>query len=216
MAKTRIILLLIAVGINCAGADPLELDLTAPPCEWKPVIDALAANSPVKSAFEETRTNPFQKRPRRFKGNIFWHPEHGLSLHYSSPAQVKINISEQSVYLFRQDEPPRRINIDGEDPALSLFFRLFDWDTEWLAESFLISGELEQSGWQLQLRPLDESARRKLSRIDLNGSGKLLQSIRLDFPGGREVRIRLFEQEYPWQPGEAFLKAQFEDPDDEG
>ena len=215
MEKALAVFLWIAVGCTCLGADPVALDLTNPPPEWNGVLEALASNHPVKATFEESRTNPFHKRPRRFNGEIFWHPDYGLSLHYASPGEMKINISEKQVMLYRKEDPPRRLEMDEENPALGMFFRLFDWDMTWLDKSFSISGNINESEWNLQLRPYDELARKKLSRIDLDGADNLLQAIRLDFPGGREVRIKLSDQEYPWEPDWEFLRRQFEIPDDQ-
>ena len=215
MGKALVIFLLLVVGYHYIKADPVELDLADPPCEWAGVLHALASNTPVKSAFEELRTNPFHKRPRRFKGNIFWHPDFGLSLQYTSPGELKINISSKHVILYRKDDPPRRMDVDTDNPALGMFFKLFDWDMAWLGENFTIAGELDDSGWELQLRSKDDRARSKLSRIDLEGVDDLLKSIRLDFPAGREVRIKLSEQEYPWVPDVDLLKSQFEIPNDQ-
>lgn len=191
------------------GKDPVELDLKSPPCEWEIVLESLAANNPVTSAFMEYRTNPFHKRPRRFSGDIFWHPEYGLSLQYRSPISMKINITSDDVSIHRKDDPPRQLEIPEDNPALKMFFKLFDWDMDWLNENFSFSGEIEESGWKLRMRPVDEESRKKLSKIDLEGTENILSSIILDLSGGKEVRIVLSDQEVPWNPDSGFLNTQF-------
>ncbi len=196
-----------------ALAEPVELDLLAPPPEWKQVLDQLATEDPVKTGFEELRTNPFHKRPRRFNGDIFWHSEFGLSLQYEDPAEIKINMSQNGVTLYRPEEDPKQMEIPEDNPGMSLFFKLFDWDISWLIENFSIIGEMDDSAWKLQLRPLDQQSSKTLSRIDLKGEADILQSILLDFPGGRKISIRLFDQERPWQAECDVIRKQFEIPD---
>ena len=102
--------------------------------------------------------------------------------------------------------------VDGtpeDNPALKMFFKLFDWDMVWLNENFKFSGEMDESGWKLQMRPIDEESKKKLSKIDLEGTANILETIALDLSGGKDIRIVLSNQEVPWHAEDRFLKAQF-------
>lgn len=213
MEKALTVLIAAMILPFCTLAEPVDLDLSSPPPEWLRVLEKLASNAPVKTGFEELRSNPFHKRPRRFNGEIFWHQEHGLSLQYEDPAEIKINMSLDGVTLYRPEQPPKSIEIPDDNPGLSLFFKLFSWDIAWLVENFRVNGEMDNSTWKLQLRPLDPQSSKKLSRIDLKGEDDILQSILLDFPGGRKISIRLFDQERPWKAKCEDIREQFELPD---
>ncbi len=213
MEKALTVLIAALILPFCTLAKPVDLDLSSPPPEWQQVLGKLSSNDPVKTGFEELRSNPFHKRPRRFNGEIFWHQEHGLSLQYVDPGKIKINMSQDGITLYRPGKPPKNMEIPDDNPGLSLFFKLFSWDIAWLVENFSINGEMDDSTWKLQLRPLDPQSSKKLSRIDLKGEEDILQSILLDFPGGRKVSIRLLNQERPWKAECEVIHKQFELPD---
>lgn len=206
------ILFLLQVCPVLLMGNPVALNLSDPPCQWKPILDTLAAAQPVKCSFEEARSNPFHKRPKRFKGEIFWYPGNGLCLQYLSPSKMKINISKDSVTVYRKDESPRILDLADNDPALSIFFKLFDWDMDWLNENFQFAGELNEEEWLIVLRPIDEQSKKKLSRIDLKGIGTVLESISLDLSAGKEILITLSGQEIPWKPDQAVQESLFGNP----
>ena len=166
-----------------------------------------AAGEPIRSRFEEARSNPFHRLPKRFEGVIRWDPEIGLSLYYFKPSELIINILPRGVFAGRPDQEIEPIAGSEQESVMLLFSKLFNWDVSWLARNFSTEGEMGEDGnWKISLRPDDGDLAGKLDRIDLEGQGGLLNRILLDLRNGRTVEISLSGQERPAPVDETELK----------
>lgn len=201
--------------IQLAAEAAMEVDLLNPGCELREFIAVLQSDVPVKSDFEELRSNPFQRRPRRFEGTIYWHPVHGLSLEYSSPASTRINVDKEKITISKPGGPPRQLVVGEENAALGIFLKLFDWDAQWIADNFETEADFSGNVMELRLRPLDQQMRSRLNGIILQVGEKVLNSIELDLSGQKEILIRLSGQEIPWEADDATLAGRY-DIKDEG
>ena len=208
MEKVRA-LLVIFLTLPLAASAASPVDLLDPDCKLQRLIAILESKEPVKSDFTEFRSNPFQRRPRRFEGSIYWHPRYGLCLEYSSPSSTRINVTQQKISIGKPGQAPREMPITDDNPALSMFLKLFGWDTGWIASNFITQAEYSDTGIELLLEPVDTDMRQRLNGITLKVGAEVLESIELDLSGQKEIQIRLHSQVIPWEPDEATLSAQF-------
>ena len=205
MERILLIFSFLLAGTPVPAAE--ALDLTDPPPAWAEVLDCLEAVDSVRSRFEEIRSNPFHRVPRRFEGVIRWNPAYGLSIHYLEPREMVISITGEAIRLTREGET-RTLGSAAEEPeVLSLLSRFFSWDRDWLAQHFSTSGDRGADGsWSLQLVPDSERFSGALTKIVIEGTDCLLRRIVMDLKAGRIVETRLADQE----PDASFSKEELE------
>lgn len=184
-------------GFHALHADE-SFRLDQPPPAWAGLLETFAENRPVHSRFTEVRSNPFHRVPRRFSGEIAWHPEIGLSLRYTAPSDLTVNILPQGVFIGRAGAKPRSLPQGEQQEVMLLFSKLFSWDTAWLAENFASEGKPPgPEGWTLVLRPREETFSRSLTLIRLSGAGEQVESIFIDLKGGKTVEVSLEDPQRP-------------------
>lgn len=196
-----IILLCLLTGSSVANADgntmasnPTSalLDLLAPPPAWQELFDILRIEQSMTAAFTEWRRNPFHRAPRRFRGELFWDPQHGFSLHYFEPTPMVIWISPNDIVVLR-GRSAQRMDLGGEHQELmELFGRIFRWDMAWLDQRFAFAGDWQNGNqWQLQLSRRDGQLAALPAVITLRGVAGALQSLNFSLSGGRSVDMRM-------------------------
>jgi hypothetical protein len=190
--KSIILLLLNFVVTACWG---VPVDLKNPPKTWALVFDELATPGALKCRFEEARTNPFHRLPKRFEGRMFWEPEIGLCLFYEDPSPLLVNVLPDGVLMGRPREALQPLPGNRQEEVMALFSKLFTWDVDWLAANFTAEGGIADTGeWELSLRPAGDDSGNSLTRIDLEGQNGLLERIHLDLRHNRTVEISLSGQ----------------------
>lgn len=146
---------------------------------WRDIATGLQAEKSVTAAFTENRWFPFRKIPTVLRGESRVSAEHGLSLHYTDPKEQIIIIDDQGLLTrtnSRDATPP-------DDPragaANSALLHVLRFDLAGLAKTFDLYGVRTGAAWQLALVPKDDSLRRTLGRISIEGEGPAVRRIEL-------------------------------------
>lgn len=154
-------------------------ELNASDPAWKDIASGLQAEKSVTAAFTENRWFPFRKVPTVLRGESRVSAEHGLSLHYTDPTEQIVIIDDQGMLTrtaSRDTTPP-------DDPragaANSALLHVLRFDLAALARTFDLYGVRTGTAWQLALVPKDDSLRRTLGRISIEGEDAAVRRIEL-------------------------------------
>jgi hypothetical protein len=197
MEKIILICLLCLCGqLSAFAEDTVSLD--NPTEAWRRVLDRLSDDAPLRATFEEFRSIPSRNRPIRFMGTIRWAPELGLSLAYQEPKPLGVHIFEDAMYISVPGKSLKVIKGRKRKEAMTLFPRLFAWDTAWLAEHFITQGVFADDGsWHLSMVPVDDQVAGAVSKIILRGGEVGLHEIVLELKADKVVQIKMLEQIRP-------------------
>lgn len=146
---------------------------------WKDIASGLQAEKSVTATFTENRWFPFRKIPTVLRGESRVSAEHGLSLHYTDPKEQIVIIDDKGL-LTRTNA---RDTVAPDDPragaANSALLHVLRFDLAGLAKTFDLYGARAGAAWQLALVPKDDSLRRTLGRISIEGEGPAVRRIEL-------------------------------------
>ena len=105
--------------------------------------------------------------------------DHGLSLHYTDPKEQIVIIDDKGLLT----RATSRDTVSPEDPragaANSALLHVLRFDLAGLAKTFELYGVRTGAAWQLALVPKDDSLRRTLGRISIEGEGPAVRRIEL-------------------------------------
>ena len=199
MEKKLLILLCFFIFKALQANSAVPVDLSTPPLELATILERLNSGEAFKSQFVESRENPFHNRPKRFEGHIYFHPQEGLCLDYTKPSFLRLIVSDKQILMLRADQEPRIIQSPDESAFIIMISRLFEWEIEWIQQSFATTAQLDDNSWKLILSPNEGFMSRQISKIELSGVSGELESIKLHFRGNRDLTINLYNQEHPWK-----------------
>ena len=146
---------------------------------WTDIASGLQAERSVTAAFTENRWFPFRKIPTVLRGESRVSADHGLSLHYTDPKEQIVIIDDKGLLT----RATSRDTVAPEDPragaANSALLHVLRFDLAGLAKTFELYGVRTGAAWQLALVPKDDSLRRTLGRISIEGEGPAVRRIEL-------------------------------------
>ena len=177
---------------GAAETDPLVTSahrVLADDPAWQELTGGLRALTAVTAEFTENRWFPFRKIPTVLKGESRVSAEHGLSLHYRNPQEQTIIIDDRGMLVRTtagDSTPPANAQADAANSALLHVLR---FDLRPLAETFEIYGVRTGAAWQLALVSKDDSLRRTLGRISIEGEGTAVRRIELRRSAVQRVEI---------------------------
>jgi hypothetical protein len=184
--------------IPVAGAAPAEdADALVAPSHqlgvndpaWKDIATGLQAEKAVTTTFVENRWFPFRKVPTVLRGESRVSAEHGLSLHYTEPKEQIVIIDGQGM-LTRTAAGDTAAPADPRaEAANSALLHALRFDLAALAGTFDLYGIRTGDTWQLALVPKDDSLRRTLGRIAIEGEGAAVRRIELRRSAVQRVEI---------------------------
>ncbi|HEY0945152.1 MAG TPA: LolA-related protein [Opitutaceae bacterium] len=158
---------------------------------WRPLFTALAAKTPVRSAFTERRWFSLRKRPIELKGEMRLDADHGLSLRYVEPQEQAVIVDQQGV-LLRDGQGRSRPAPDdpraSAAPAALLPVLRFDFDQ--LLQRFELRAVRNDDVWRLDFTPRDEQLAGILGHITVIGAGEAVT--RLEFRRTPTQRVEIF------------------------
>lgn len=190
-----IFLLLLAAALP--SLEGRSFTLEEPTAKWTAVVEGLRNAAPIRSRFNEERSNPFHRHSRQFEGTIRWDSKLGLSISYEDANPVVVNITEDALYISKEGETRNLAFESEQSQVMTLFSRLFSWDVDWLSGNFDTAGEMDEaSNWTLKLAPIDEEMTAFINRLTLEGTADYLTRITMDLRGGRAIRISLSQQQH--------------------
>lgn len=194
--EKRLLKLLFCLLLPFTSGATSSFTLEEPEAGWLEIVAGLKEAETLRGRFEETRTNPFHRVPKRFEGTLRWKAGLGFSLQYSQPSRTVISITRDTMRIERDGEIRSIGTEEGQAQVIALISRLFSWDLDWIAREFSSSGKLEKgTGWKLELVPRDPSYSENFDKLFVEGNTNRLDRIALDLRAGRTVEIKLDEIE---------------------
>ena len=190
--------LLFLLGASVAGAAPAEdADALVAPSHqlgindlaWKDIATGLQAEKAVTTTFVENRWFPFRKVPTVLRGESRVSAEHGLSLHYTEPKAQLILLAAPGM-LTRTAAGDTAAPADPRAGAAnSALLHALRFDLAALAGTFDLYGTRTGDTWQLALVPKEDSLRRTLGRIAIEGEGVAVR--RIEFRRSAVQRVEI-------------------------
>lgn len=150
-----------------APAESASLDPTA-------LVVALARQAPARTPFVEVRFSGLLDRPLVARGELEYLGPGRLAKRVDTPYREDTRVADGEVTVQRGEREPRRFAL-GQIPELEGFLRgfgaLLGGDAEALAQDFTLVAHGSPGQWRLQLTPRDPRLARRVSAIEVDGSG---------------------------------------------
>jgi Outer membrane lipoprotein carrier protein LolA-like len=145
------------------------------------LVEKLARESPSTVAFTEARFSSLLRQPLVVSGELGYLGGGSLDRRVTSPYRETITIRGSTVRIEREGEEVRSFALERA-PELEGFLKAFGallaGDSAALEKTFAIAATGDDIGdWTLELTPLNERARRRVSMIRIYGSGDELQCL---------------------------------------
>ena len=178
----------LAHGATAFGAAP---DVDA-------LIRGLARKAPASVAFTEARFSALLREPLVVSGELdrtggLWPNTASLDRRVTEPYRESTAIRGESVRLERDGEPERTFalkRVPELRALLSGFVALLSGDAAAVRKDFSVESGGDDASWSLELKPVEASARRRLTEIVVNGSGSEPRCFSmLDTRGGGSVLL---------------------------
>lgn len=176
--------LLISLAFTARGADDegaVDLKDRIPPNAegWLDLVQQFSRRADILTTFVEYRFFPFKKQPTVLSGEVRISPLLGLSLRYTTPEE-RLVIFDQKGMLVRDAAGGQ---IPPPDPRATLMsgamFHILRFDLLALANDFELSGERSNLAWKVVLVPRDETLRRALGQIQVEGEAETVRRIEI-------------------------------------
>jgi hypothetical protein len=180
--------LLAVTALAIATAHPLD----AAPDAAK-LIAGLAREPPASIAFTEVRFSSLLREPLIVSGDLAYGGPGNLERQVTRPYRETTTIRGESARIEREGEEPRTFTL-RHAPELqgfvSAFGSLLAGDAAALEKSFDVAASGDDSAWQLELKPTDSHARRRVRAIVVNGRDDEPRCVAtLDAQGGGGVLL---------------------------
>ncbi len=146
---------------------------------WKDVASGLQAEKSVTATFTENRWFPFRKIPTVLRGESRVSAEHGLSLHYTDPKEQIVIIDDKGMLTRANSRDTPAPDDPRAGAANSALLHALRFDLAALSKTFDLYGTRTGAAWQLAMLPKDDSLRRTLGRISIEGEGPTVRRIEL-------------------------------------
>ncbi len=163
--------------------------ITADDPAWQDLTGRLRRQPEVTADFIENRWFAFKRTPTILRGEARVSTAHGLSLHYVSPQEQTVIIDAGGILL----RAPTGDSVPPADPraeaANSALLHVLQFDLTPLANAFDLYGVRSGATWKLALVPKEESLRRTLGQISIEGEGEAVRRIELRRSALQRVEI---------------------------
>ncbi len=196
MIRPVLMVLLIAgvpAGLAAAVAVPPVPENRLAPDDpaWARLAGQLAGERAITADFTEERHFSFRKEPAVLRGEVRLSSERGLSLHYLGPEEQTVIIDRKGS-LVRTAAGDRAVPEDPRASAANFaLIHLLRLDLAPLAQAFELYGRRVDGDWAIVLVPREDSLRRTLGEITVEGSGPAVSRIELRRSATQRVEIRV-------------------------
>lgn len=155
--------------------------LAAPPENTAAVDTAAAARvatlkrpTPARTAYTEVRFSGLLDRPLILRGELEYLGPGQLGKRVDSPYREQTTVADGEAQVQRSDGEPRRFSL-SQAPELEGFLRgfaaLLGGDAEALQRDFALTSSGTDAHWRLTLKPRDARLARRITGIDVDGTG---------------------------------------------
>jgi hypothetical protein len=170
-ARNAALAILGSLSIATASAAP----------DVKTLVAQVARQAPSSISFMEVRFSKLLRQPLVVSGELAHHGGSSLDRRVTSPHRETTTIRGNTVRIEREGQRPRSFALDRApelEGFLTAFGALLGGDSTALESTFAVVANGDEAGeWVLELQPLDERARRRVTMIRIYGSGDELRCL---------------------------------------
>jgi hypothetical protein len=153
--------------------------ITGAAAAWQDLAAAFAVRHDIVADFEEHRVFPFRKTPVTLTGEVRVSREHGLSLHYVAPEERTVVLDSRGMLIRERGEDRAMPSDPRANAANAALWHILQFDFAALGTAFDLYGDREGGTWALALVPRDETVRRAIGDIFVNGHDANVREIEL-------------------------------------
>jgi hypothetical protein len=166
-----------------AGADAAE------------IVAGLRRDVPARTAFSEVRFSSLLERPLILHGELEYAGPGKLARTVKSPYDERMTIEDGEASVQRGDRPARTFSL-SQAPELEGFLRgfaaLLGGNASALSRDFTLVATGSERAWHLKLTPRDERLARRITALEVDGSGKSARCFHT-FEADGDVNVLLVE-----------------------
>jgi hypothetical protein len=178
---------------NPSRAAPEEAPAAAPSAQA--LIAGLKRVAPARTRFSEVRFSSLLERPLVVHGELEYDGPGKLSRSVDAPYVEHMTIENDEASVQRGDRPVRKFPL-SQAPELEGFLRgfaaLLGGDVELLQHDFALLASGTQSAWHLKLTPRDERLAKRVTALEVDGTGTSARCFRTIEADG-DVNVMLVE-----------------------
>lgn len=160
------------------------------------LVESLAREVPARTPFTEVRFSGLLDRPLVARGELEYRGPGDLGKRVESPYHEDTRIAAGQVTVRRGERAPRQFAL-GQIPELEGFLRgfgaLLGGDAVALQRDFTLGARGDTAHWRLELTPRDPRLARRVSVIEVDGSGDTPLCFRTREADG-DIGVLLVEQ----------------------
>ena len=173
VAIRRIVACAIAIGVTVTAFTEVHADDspngTVPTLES--VMGRLADSGGVEAHFTESRRLTILSQPIESRGVLYFAPPDWLARHVTEPGEARVVVREDRVS-FQDETGVQTLELGSSEVARAMVGNvsvLLRGDLDALRRQYEIDFKVDDSGWTLDLVPLDRVVRQLIERLRVNG-----------------------------------------------
>lgn len=172
MAAALSLLIATLLSPVAARADPMG---PASGVDAQAIVAGLKREVPARTSFSEVRFSSLLERPLILRGELEYAGPGKLSRNVKSPYDERMTIADGQASVQRGDKPARTFSL-SQAPELEGFLRgfaaLLGGDAAALSRDFTLTANGNTSAWHLKLTPRDDRLARRITALEVDGTGK--------------------------------------------
>ncbi|HEY6894055.1 MAG TPA: LolA-related protein [Rhodanobacteraceae bacterium] len=138
------------------------------------IVASLKRDAPARTAFSEVRFSSVLERPLILRGELEYSGPDKLARTVKSPYEERMTVENGQASVQRGEKPARAFSL-SQAPELEGFLRgfaaLLGGDAAALARDFTLVATGNANAWHLKLTPRDERLARRVTALEVDGSG---------------------------------------------
>ena len=163
--------------------------------EAQAIVASLKREAPARTAFSEVRFSSLLERPLILRGELEYDGPGKLARRVTSPYQERMTVADGQASVERGDKPARAFSL-SQAPELEGFLRgfaaLLGGDAAALSRDFTLVATGNASAWHLKLTPRDDRLAKRVTALEVDGSGKSARCFHT-FEADGDVNVLLVE-----------------------
>jgi hypothetical protein len=149
--------------------------------DTRTLVERLAREAPSTVAFTEARFSKLLRQPLVVSGELAYLGAGSLDRRVTRPHRETTTIRGNTVRIEREGQDARSFALERVpelEGFLTAFGALLSGDSTALERTFAVAASGDEAGdWMLELTPLDERARRRVTIVSIYGSGDELRCL---------------------------------------
>jgi hypothetical protein len=150
------------------------------------LMDLLRAHPPGRAHFNETRYVSILDRPLESSGDLVFTPPDRLEKRVTSPGAERLVVDRERLVIDRAGR--KQVMALADYPQVAVLIEsirgTLAGDREALERTYALALEGDTRAWRLVLRPRDASLAQLVERVEIQGSGALVQRVAIEQADG--------------------------------